>query len=118
MDFSFLVLGVNTFAKKCHEHAKSLKNATILLEITPEQALARLDGTDGSSGRADDPDQARFEREPIEFHLRVAKGFRTLASLEPDQWFVVDASARTDSVADKVWSVVSNLLTLRGINGS
>ena len=95
-----------------------MPDATILLEITPEQALARLDGTDGSSGRADDPDQARFEREPIEFHLRVAKGFRTLASLEPDRWFVVDASARTDSVADKVWSIVSNLLTLRGISGS
>lgn len=95
-----------------------MPNATVLLEITPDQALARVNGTDGSAGRTDDPEQERFEREPLEFHRRVAEGFRSLASEEPGRWFVVDASARPDSVADKVWAIVSNLLTVHGINGN
>ncbi len=92
-----------------------MPDATVLLEISPDQALARVDGSDGSGGRPDDPGQARFEREPLEFHRRVAEGFRTLASEEPGRWFVVDASAPAENVADKVWAIVSNLLVLRGI---
>jgi len=93
-----------------------MPDATVLLEITPDRALARVDGSDGSEGRSDDPGQARFEQEPIEFHRRVADGFRALASEEPGRWFVVDASAAPERVAEKVWSIVSNLLVLRGID--
>ena len=92
-------------------------DATVLLDMTPESALARVDGSDGSTGRSDDPEQDRFEREPLEFHRRVAEGFRALASEEPERWFVVDASGEPAAVADKVWSVVSNLLELRGSIG-
>jgi dTMP kinase len=93
-----------------------MPDATVLLDISPEQALARVDGSDGSEGRSDDPEQARFEQEPIEFHRRVTEGFRALASAEPGRWFVVGASATPDAVAEKVWSIVSNLLVLRNIN--
>ena len=93
-----------------------MPDATVLLEIPPDQALARVDGSDGSDGRSDDPEQARFEQEPIEFHRRVAEGFRALASEEPGRWFVVDASAAPDRVAQKVWAIVSSLLVLRGIS--
>lgn len=88
-------------------------DATVLLEIAPEQALARVDGSDGSGGRSDDPGQSRFEREPLEFHRRVADGFRALASEEPERWFVVDASASPERVAEKVWTIVSHLLEIR-----
>jgi dTMP kinase len=93
-----------------------MPDATVLLDIPPDRALARVDGSDGSGGRSDDPEQARFEREPLEFHQRVAEGFRTLASEEPGRWFVVDASAQPDRVAEKVWAIVSNLLVLRGVS--
>ena len=93
-----------------------MPDATVLLEISPDRALARVDGSDGSGGRSDDPEQARFEQEPIEFHRRVAEGFRALAAEEPGRWFVVDASAAPDRVAEKVWTIVSNLLILRGIS--
>jgi dTMP kinase len=93
-----------------------MPDATVLLDISPDLALARVDGSDGGNGRPDDPDQARFEREPIEFHRRVSEGFRALASEEPGRWFVVDASAEPDRVADKVWAIVSNLLVLRGVD--
>ena len=93
-----------------------MPDATVLLDISPEQALARVDGSDGSESRSDDPEQARFEQEPIEFHHRVAEGFRALASDEPGRWFVVGASATPDTVAEKVWSIISNLLVLRGID--
>jgi dTMP kinase len=92
-----------------------MPDATVLLDIPPDRALARVDGSDGSDGRSDDLDQARFEREPLEFHQRVAEGFRTLASEESGRWFVVDASAQPDKVAEKVWAIVSNLLVLRGV---
>lgn len=94
-----------------------MPDATVLLEITPERALARVDGSDGSGGRADDPDQARFEQEPLEFHRRVAEGFRALASEEPGRWFVVDASASLEGVADKVWAIVSHMLEIRRLTG-
>lgn len=93
-----------------------MPDATVLLDISPDLALARVDGSDGGNGRSDDPEQARFEREPIEFHRRVSEGFRALASEEPGRWFVVDASAEPDRIADKVWAIVSNLLVLRGVD--
>ncbi len=93
-----------------------MPDATVLLDISPDLALARIDGSDGGNGRPDDPEQARFEREPIEFHRRVSEGFRALASEEPGRWFVVDASAEPDRIADKVWAIVSNLLVLRGVD--
>jgi len=93
-------------------------DATILLDISPERALSRVNGDDGSVGRSDEPDQTRFEQEPLEFHQRVARGFNALASQEPGRWFVVDASTPPEGVADKVWSIVSNLLVLRGIGSN
>ena len=93
-----------------------MPDATVLLDMAPENALARVDGSDGSGGRSDDPDQERFEQEPLEFHRRVAEGFRTLASDEPERWFVVDGSAPPDVVAEKVWTIVFNLLELRGVS--
>ncbi len=44
----------------------------------------------------------RIGDESIEFHERVAKGFDSLAALEPDRFLVVDASRGIDAVVEDV----------------
>lgn len=68
---------------------------TILLELTPENARPRL---------AETPD--RLEREALDFHRRVADGFRALARAHGDRIKVVDASAPAAEVARRVVAVV------------
>ncbi|MBW8487275.1 dTMP kinase [Actinomadura parmotrematis] len=54
---------------------------TVLLELPPDVALARITGT---------PD--RMEAESADFHERVNAGFRALAQADPDRYLVLDAS--------------------------
>ncbi len=48
----------------------------------------------------------RFERERVEFHERVRKGFLELAREEPDRIRVVDASRSIDQVQEEIRRVV------------
>ncbi len=102
--------------------------ASILLDIEPEAALARLDLSAGSAGapthsagaganapeghirRAGLGDGQRFESEPLEFHRRVAEGYRKLAAAEPKRWFVVDATSPPEVVAERIWSIMDVIL--------
>ncbi len=83
---------------------------TLLLDIEPADALARVGPQPG--GRIDPSDQQRFEEQPLEFHERVAEGYRTLAREEPSRWFVIDASRPVDQIAERVWSVVGSVLKI------
>ena len=87
---------------------------TLLLDIDPADALARVGSQPGgqTDGRIDRPDQQRFEEQPLEFHERVAEGYRTLASEEPSRWFVIDASRPVEQVAERVWNVVGSVLKI------
>ena len=87
---------------------------TLLLDIEPADALARVGGQSGgqSGGRIDPEDQQRFEAQPREFHERVTEGYRSLARQEPSRWFVIDASRPVEQIAERVWSVVGSVLKL------
>lgn len=87
---------------------------TLLLDIEPADALARVGSQPGAQpGKRIDPsDQQRFEEQPLEFHERVAEGYRTLAREEPSRWFVIDASRPVDQIAERVWSVVGSVLKI------
>ena len=52
---------------------------TFLLDLPPEEGLARLAGRD------------RLEGESLEFHRRVRAGYRELAARDPERWVVLDA---------------------------
>ena len=52
---------------------------TFLLDLPPEEGLARLAGRD------------RLEGESLEFHRRVRAGYRELAARDPERWIVLDA---------------------------
>jgi len=79
----------------------------ILLDISPEQGLAR-------KRRLKD----RFELEGLSFHRRVREGYLKMAAAEPNRWLVIDASLPKARIAKIIWDRVSQLLpshsSLRG----
>jgi dTMP kinase len=79
----------------------------ILLDISPEQGLARKQSL-----------QDRFELEDLSFHRRVREGYLKMAAAEPDRWLVIDASLPKGKIAGIIWDMVSQLLpshpSLRG----
>jgi dTMP kinase len=71
----------------------------ILLDISPEQGLARKQSL-----------KDRFELEDLSFHRRVREGYLKMAEAEPDRWLVIDASLPKGKVAGAIWARVSRLL--------
>jgi dTMP kinase len=72
---------------------------TIVLDVDVPTALARL----RARGQAAD----RYERLGEDFFGRVRAGFRAVAAAEPGRCAVVDAAGDADTVAARVWTVVS-----------
>ena len=71
----------------------------ILLDIAPEQGLARKQSL-----------KDRFELEDLSFHRRVREGYLKIAAAEPDRWLVIDASLPKRKIADIIRDRVSKLL--------
>ena len=71
----------------------------ILLDISPEQGLARKRSL-----------KDRFELEDLAFHRRVREGYLKMAGAEPDRWLVIDASLPKEKIAAIIWDRVSRLL--------
>jgi len=72
----------------------------ILLDIVPEQGLARKPSL-----------KDRFELEDLSFHRRVREGYLKMAAAEPDRWLVIDASLPKRKIAEIIWGKVSQLLS-------
>jgi len=70
----------------------------ILLDISPEQGLARKQSL-----------KDRFELEDLSFHRRVKEGYVKMAAAEPDRWLVIDASLPKGKIAEIIWDKVSQL---------
>jgi dTMP kinase len=51
-----------------------------------------------------------MEQEPVEFHERVRRSFRTLAEADPEHYLVVEADGTPDEVARLVRARVQPLL--------
>ncbi|WP_345555575.1 dTMP kinase [Streptomonospora halophila] len=64
---------------------------TVLLDIPPDQGLARLGGSTD-----------RMEAESEEFHTRVRQGFRELAERDPSRYLVVDARESAEEIAREI----------------
>ncbi|MEX0761149.1 MAG: dTMP kinase [Dehalococcoidia bacterium] len=81
---------------------------TILLDMPGGEASARIASRDGAADAA----ARRFENESLEFHRRVADGYRQLAASEPGRWVVVNADRPEEEVAADIWRHVSRVLGL------
>jgi dTMP kinase len=71
----------------------------ILLDISPEQGLARKQSL-----------RDRFELEDLSFHRRVREGYLRMVAAESEHWLVIDASLPKGKVAEIIWDKVSKLL--------
>lgn len=76
-----------------------LPDVTVLLDLEPSAARARLD--------ADDKPFDRLESEKAAFHERVRDGFLDLAAAEPERFLVLDARLPPEELAAAVRERVS-----------
>jgi len=79
-----------------------LPDLTLLLDLDPEIARARLDSADKPFDR--------LEAEKADFHARVRDAYLALADAEPDRFLVLDAAASADRIAERIRDGVSTLL--------
>ena len=85
-------------------------NLTVLLDLAPEEALARRQGANANK-------EDHFEEQVIDhldFRKRVREGFLKLAAEEPSRWLVINANQSQEEIADIIWQRVSQLLTQEG----
>jgi len=82
---------------------------TLLLDCPVELGLSRtarrIEAQSTAHGRED-----RFEREEIEFHERVRRGFQELARAEPDRIHVLDASGAIEGLHEQIKEIVERQL--------
>jgi len=74
---------------------------TLILDMPPEQALARLAGAE----------KDRYERMPLAFHQNLRSEFLNIARCEPWRCAVIDAAAAPDTVEAAIWKVVEERLS-------
>lgn len=75
---------------------------TFYLKIAPEEAFKR---------KANMNEQLdRIELEGMEFHQNVAKGYDYISKLEPQRFFVIDATKSIDEIAQIIKDKVNNLI--------
>jgi dTMP kinase len=79
---------------------------TILLDVPPETAAARLRAREQTTQTAAD----RMERAGDDFHARLKAGFLELAAAEPERFAVVAADGGVDEVAETVWNLIQPML--------
>ena len=81
----------------------ALPDLTVLLDLDPASARARLD--------ADDKPFDRLEAEQADFHARVRRAFLELAAAEPERFLVLDATLPPGDLAAAVRARVAALLS-------
>jgi dTMP kinase len=80
----------------------ALPDLTILLDLDPADARARLDSADKPFDR--------LEAEKSDFHGRVRDAFLALAADEPERFLVVDAAGSPEAIAATIRARVQTLL--------
>ena len=96
-----LVLKMNDFAT-----CGLAPDLTVLLDIAVADGFARVEGRDAARRGARD----RMERESIEFHEKVRRGYLELARLHPERFARVDAFRSQAEVREDVWREARRVL--------
>ena len=68
-----------------------------LLDIEPEISFKR---------KKSDP-KDRFEKESMEFHNQVRKGYLSLAKSNPEVWNIIDGQKSSEEIREIIWQKVS-----------
>jgi dTMP kinase len=70
---------------------------TIIMDVPASIGLSRLHSQD------------RLESEPLAFHERVRQEFLNIAKVDPERYFVVDATQSKEEIAQQIQERVSKL---------
>jgi dTMP kinase len=85
-----------------------LPDLTICLTVDVATGLERARQRNSSNdGQAS---EARLDRQSLEFHQRVAEGYRKIARLEPQRFRLVAGEGEPEIVAERVWREVAPVL--------
>ncbi len=84
---------------------------TILLDCPEETGLSRALKRNRELNQED---QARFEKEKMDFHRKVRNGYLKIAELNKDRYVIVDASESIDRIERNILKIVSPCLTVKG----
>ena len=82
---------------------------TICIAIDVETGLERAYRRNQKNEK--DASEARLDRQSLEFHLGVSKGYQRIAELESQRFRMVDGDGEPAAVATRVWAEVSPLLS-------
>jgi len=95
-------------------HALSLgdfkPDLTIILDIDPEEGLARSDRRLAAEQFVMTQREDRYENMDIEFHKRLRQGFLDIAAKEPQRCHVIDATQDMDAVTAQILDIVKERL--------
>ncbi|MGG7566976.1 dTMP kinase [Rhodovulum sp. DZ06] len=83
---------------------------TLILELPPEEALARAEARMAGASAAQGGAESRFERFGADFQSRVRDGFRALAAAHPARCRLVDASGAPEEVQGRIRAAALPLL--------
>ncbi|HEY3301983.1 MAG TPA: dTMP kinase [Candidatus Binatia bacterium] len=86
-----------------------IPDLTLLLDCPVKLGLSRTTRRIEAQRTPQSPED-RFEREEVEFHERVRRGFRELARAEPERVHILDASASIAEVHDQIKGIVERKL--------
>ncbi|WP_137151929.1 dTMP kinase [Devosia sp. FKR38] len=78
---------------------------TLVLDMDPEQAFKRVADRAIEDGLAQTGD--RFEKEELDWHIRLREGFLAIARDNPDRCVVLSADQSPEALEAAIWDVVS-----------
>jgi dTMP kinase len=95
-------LGVKAvYEVNAHAIREYMPNVTFMLDLPAEEGIKR---------KKDQKELDRMEQESLDFHEKVAEGYRQLAALAPERIKVIDATLPIDEIYGMIKSDVKRLL--------
>jgi len=85
-----------------------IPDLTLLLDCPVKLGLSRTARRIEAQRTTQSPED-RFEREEVEFHERVRRGFQELARAEPERIHVLDASGPIEKVHEQIKQIVERI---------
>ena len=95
-------LGIETvYAVNRPAIGKYMPDATFLLDLSAREGIAR---------KKNQAELDRMEQESLDFHEKVAEGYRTLAERDPERILTIDATLPKEVICDMIKGKVFSLL--------
>jgi dTMP kinase len=108
-------IGLNWIENLNHFSCQGIKpDVTFLLDCPSDVGLKRALQRNRSLKQEG---EGRFEKEKIQFHQKVRKGYLAIAKKEPHRIKLIDTREGQEKVFEKIRIIVDNLMRVRGFKG-